>query len=45
VINAIGVKGTNKADIIISDEDAAKIKELSSKLNFLQECRVIAIIN
>ncbi|NOR46194.1 MAG: hypothetical protein GQ534_11465, partial [Candidatus Delongbacteria bacterium] len=42
VINAIGVKGTNKADIIISDEDAAKIKELSSKLNFLQECRVIA---
>ena len=45
VIKAIGVKGTNKADIIISDEDAAKIKELSSKLNFLQECRVIAIIN
>ena len=45
VINAIGVKGTNKADIIISDEDAAKIKELSSKLNFLRECRVIAIIN
>lgn len=45
VINAIGVKGSNKTDIIISDEDAAKIKELSSKLNFLQECRVIAIIN
>ncbi|MBN2790263.1 MAG: hypothetical protein JXR69_08745 [Candidatus Delongbacteria bacterium] len=45
VISAIGVKGTNKADIIISDEDAAKIKELSTKLNFLQECRVIAIIN
>ncbi|MCK4979612.1 MAG: hypothetical protein KAS62_04405 [Candidatus Delongbacteria bacterium] len=45
VISAVGVKGTNKADIIISDEDAAKIKELSSKLNFLRECRVIAIIN
>lgn len=44
VINAIGVKGTNKADIIISDEDAAKIKELDAKLNFLKECRVIAII-
>jgi len=44
IINAIGVKGTNKADIIISDEDAAKIKELDAKLNFLKECRVIAII-
>jgi len=44
VINAIGVKGTNKADIIISDEDAAKIKELDAKLNFLKQCRVIAII-
>lgn len=44
IINAIGVKGANKADIIISDEDAAKIKELDAKLNFLRECRVIAII-
>lgn len=44
VINAIGVKGSNYTDIIISDEDAAKIKELSSKLNFLRECRVIALI-
>jgi hypothetical protein len=45
VIKAIGVKGTNKADVIISDEDAATLKELDSKLNFLRECRVIAIIN
>jgi len=44
VIKAIGVKGTNKADIIISDEDAAKIKDLETKLNFLKECRVIAVI-
>jgi hypothetical protein len=45
VIKAIGVKGTNKSDIIISDEDAAMIKELDSKLNFLRDCRVIAIVN
>lgn len=44
IIKAIGVQGTNKADIVISDEDAAKVKELSSNLNFLRECRVIAII-
>ncbi len=45
IIKAIGVKGTNKSDAIISDEDAAKIKELDSKLNFLKECRVVAIIH
>ena len=44
IIKAIAVQGANKADIVISDEDAAKVKELSSKLNFLRECRVIAII-
>jgi hypothetical protein len=44
VVKAIGVKGTNKTDIIISDSDALKIEELSSKLNFLRECRVIAVI-
>ena len=45
VIRATGVKGSNKTDIVISDEDAAKIKELDSNLNFLRECRVVAIIN
>ncbi|HQO10220.1 MAG TPA: hypothetical protein PLK90_09900 [Clostridiales bacterium] len=44
IINAIGVKGTNKADIIISDEDAVKLKELDSRLNVLKQCRVIAVI-
>ena len=44
IIKAIGVQGTNKADIVISDEDAAKVKELAANLNFLRECRVIAII-
>ncbi len=45
LIKAVGVKGTNKADIIISDEDAAMIRDLNSKLNFLRECRVVAVIN
>jgi len=44
VVKAVSAKGTNKADIIISDADAAKIEEMASKLNFLRECRVIAII-
>jgi hypothetical protein len=44
VVKATGVKGTNKADIVISDADAAKIEQLSANLSFLRECRVVAII-
>lgn len=44
IVKAVSAKGTNKADIIISDADAAKIEEMAAKLNFLRECRVIAII-
>lgn len=44
IVKAVDVKGTNKTDIVVSDADAAKIEELSGKLNFLRECRVIAII-
>ncbi|MBN1967806.1 MAG: hypothetical protein JXR48_02285 [Candidatus Delongbacteria bacterium] len=44
VVKAIEVGGANKTDIIISVEDAMKIRELAEKLNFLRECRVISII-
>ena len=44
VIRAIGVSGSNSTDIVISNADAAKVSELAATLNFLRECRVIAII-
>ena len=44
VVKATGVKGTNKADIVISDADAAKIENAAKQLKFLGECRVIAIV-
>jgi len=44
VVRAISTSGANKTDIVISNADAAKIMELSATLNFLRECRVIAII-
>lgn len=44
IVKATGVKGTNKADILISDADAAKIENAAKQLKFLGECRVIAIV-
>ena len=44
VVKGVDVSGSNKTDIVISDGDAAKIKELAEKMNFLRECRVILII-
>ena len=44
VIKAVGVQGANRADIVISDEDAARIERYSANNDFLKECRVIAII-
>ncbi len=44
VIKATGVKGTNKVNIVISDEDAAKIESAAKQLKFLGECKVMAIV-
>lgn len=44
IVKATGVKGTNKADIVISDADAGKIESAAKQLKFLGECRVMAII-
>ena len=44
VIKATGVRGVNKADIIISDADAARISQAIKSNDFLAECRVIAVV-
>jgi hypothetical protein len=44
IVKATGVKGANKADIVISDSDATKIESAAKQLKFLGECRVMAII-
>jgi len=44
VVKAVGALGSNKADIVLSDEDSNKINEASKQLKFLGECRVMAII-
>lgn len=44
IVKAVTASGANSVDIVIDNNTAQKIKDLSSKLNFLRECRVIAII-
>ncbi|HQO08553.1 MAG TPA: hypothetical protein PLK90_00275 [Clostridiales bacterium] len=44
IIKAVGVKGENKADIVLSDADAAKIADAAKTQKFLGECRVMAIL-
>jgi K+-transporting ATPase c subunit len=44
VVKAIRVAGANNRDLILSYEDARKIRELSQNLNFLDQAKVIIIV-
>lgn len=43
-MNAIRVAGPNSRDLILSNEDARKIRELSKNLNFLDHAKVVIIV-
>ena len=45
VVKGIKVSGTNKTDIIISLADATKIHNAASNMNFLQNCKVMVILD
>ncbi len=45
VIRGLRPSSEGDSDIIISREDAGKLKGASNNLNFLQECRVIIVID
>lgn len=45
VIKAVGVSGTHKADVVISNRDAEMIRSASQNLNFLQQCKVMLILD
>ncbi len=44
VVKGMRTDGTNKADIVISNSDAAKIHSLSENLSMLEKCRVMIIV-
>lgn len=45
VVKAIKVSGDNKADVVISNADAAKIHSAAANQNFLDKCKVMFIVD
>ncbi len=45
VVNAVGAEGTLKANLIVSDEDAAKLKAVDQKTGALKQCRVVVVVS
>jgi hypothetical protein len=43
-VKAIRVTGANNRDLILSNEDARKIRDLSKNLNFLDQAKVLIIV-
>jgi hypothetical protein len=44
-VKAVGVAGKNKTDIVLADQDAARIRQLAANLNFLREARVVVLVD
>ncbi len=45
IIRAIGVKGANKTDVVISKRDADLIRAAAQNLNFLEQCKVMIVLD
>ena len=43
-VKAVGVAGKNKTDLVLADQDAARIRQLAANLNFLREARVVVLV-
>jgi hypothetical protein len=44
VIKAIKVTGPNNKDLVISNDDARRIRDLAKHLNFLDAAKVVIIV-
>lgn len=45
VIKAVRVEGTNQSDVVISNADAANIQAAAKNLNFMEQCKVMFILD
>ncbi len=45
VVNAIKAVGNNKADLVISNADAAALKQAAGDQSFMTQCKVVFLVN
>ena len=45
VAKGLRTVGPNRADIVISNDAAAKLHSMSQNLSFLEKCRVIVVVD
>ncbi len=45
IVKALSVSGTNKTDIVVSNADAANILAAGKNLNFMEQCKVMFILD
>jgi len=45
VVKALSVSGTNQCDVVISNADAANIQAAGQNLNFMEQCKVMFILD
>jgi hypothetical protein len=45
VIKALNVSGPNKTDIVINNQDAQVIRNAAANMNFLEQCKVMIILD
>ncbi len=45
IVKAVRVAGPNRTDVIIGNADAQRIRQLAQQLKFLEECRVMVVLD
>ncbi|MGD9487071.1 MAG: LPP20 family lipoprotein [Calditrichaceae bacterium] len=45
IVKGLKVSGSNKADVVISNSDAANIMAAAKNLNFMEQCKVMIILD
>jgi hypothetical protein len=45
IVKALRVEGTNQTDVVVSNADAANIQAAAKNLNFMEQCKVMFILD
>ncbi len=45
IVKAVRVEGPNRTDVVIRNADAERIRQMAQRLKFLEECRVMMVLD